>query len=100
VDHREKSREEWEREFREDQYNIIPADGSRIGHIMAKRSSSPAPIPDFSHLIRGLVSGLLIAVAIATLSSNTPHKIWLSLALLTAGICLGITAFRLKQKSN
>jgi len=100
MDRREKSREEWEREFREDQYNIVPADGSRVGHIMAKRSSTPAPIPDFAHLIRGLLSGALLATAVAVLSSDTPHRVTIGSATLIAGCCLGITAFRLKRKSD
>ena len=100
MDQREKSREEWEREFREDQYNITPADGSLIGHIMAKRSTSHGPIPDASHLIRGLFGGVVIAVAVGIFSSNTRYKIWIGLAALIAGCCLGITAFRLEQKSN
>ena len=100
MDQREKSREEWEREFREDQLNIIPADGSRAGHIMAKRSATPAPIPDLAHLVRGLISGALLAIAVAVLSSNTPHNVTLGAATLIAGCCLGITAFRWKRKSD
>jgi hypothetical protein len=98
MDRREKSREEWEKEFRDDQYNINPADGSRVGHIMAKRSSAPGPVPDFAHLLRGILGGVLIALAVQILSSNTPHKIWLGLTALTAGCCLGATASRWKRK--
>ena len=98
VDKREKSREEWERQFREDQYNIIPADGSQVGHIMAKRSSTPAPIPDFAHLIRSFLSVALLAIGTAILWSNNPHKVWLGLSALTAGFYLGITAFRRPRK--
>jgi uncharacterized membrane protein YccC len=97
---RERSREEWEREFREDQYNITPAGGSRVGHIMAKRSSTPAPVPDFAHLARGVLSGVLIALAVQILASNTSHKIWLGLTVLAAGCCLGATSFRWKRKSD
>lgn len=98
MDQREKSREKWEREFIQDQYNILPADGSRVGHIMAKRSSTPAPIPDFAHFVRGLVSGAIIAIAVTILSSNSPHKVSLGLTALTAGCCLGATAFRWSRK--
>jgi hypothetical protein len=100
MDHREKSREEWERELRDDQYNIVPADGSRVGHIMAKRSATPAPIPDSAHLFRGLVSGVLLAAAVAILSSDVPYKVWLGMAALIAGCALGIAAFRWKQKND
>ncbi len=86
MDRREKSREEWERELLEDQYNILPADGSRVGHIMAKRSTSPAPIPDSAHLIRGLIGGVLLALGVAILSANISHKLWLGLASLIAGL--------------
>jgi hypothetical protein len=99
MDQREKSREEWEREFREDQYNIIPADGSRVGHIMAKRSSTPAPIPDVAHLLRLLLSGiLLIAGFVVLFSSDTPHRAVLGVASLIASLSLGVTAFRWPRK--
>jgi len=100
MDQREKSREEWEREFREDQYTIVPADGSRVGHIMAKRSTSPGPIPDAVHLIRGLLGGMLLATAVAILSSGIPYKVGLGVAILLAGSCLLISAFRRKHKTD
>jgi len=99
LDRREKSREEWEREFTEDQYNILPADGSRVGHIMAKRSTSPAPIRDASHLIALLVSGLLLGFCVVIFQGDNPHKIALGLAALIAGCCLGLATFRWKRTS-
>ena len=100
MDKREKSRAQWESEFREDQYNIIPADGSRVGHIMAKRSATPAPIPDFAHLLRYLLSGVFLAGACFVFSSNIPHKIMIGAATLAASCGLGIAAFKLPSKQR
>jgi F0F1-type ATP synthase assembly protein I len=99
MDEREKSRQEWERELREDQYNILPADGSRVGHIMAKRSSSPAPIPDFVHLIGFLVSAVLVGIGLKIFYADIPQKVPLGLAFLIAGCVLGFTMLRWKRKS-
>jgi hypothetical protein len=96
MDKREKSREAWERELREDQYNIVPADGSRVGHIMAKRSTSPAPIRDFAHLLGFLVSVVLLGVGLQILYSGIPA---LGLATLIAGCGLGVATLRWKRKS-
>jgi hypothetical protein len=98
MDRREKSREKWEQEFRDDQYNILPADGSRVGHIMAKRSSTPAPIPDLAHLIQALLAGALVISASAILLSSAPHKVWLGLAVLITGFYFGYKAFLPKNK--
>ena len=99
MDERDKSREKWEREFIEDQYNILPADGSRVGHIMAKRSTSPAPIQDFAHLIGFLFSAMLLVVAVVIFSADIPYKAALGSATLVAACCLGVATFRWKRKS-
>jgi hypothetical protein len=99
MDQKEKSREKWEREFIEDQYNIIPADGSRVGHIMAKRSPTTAPIPDLAHLVRLLLGGILLVIGFLLLfSSDIPHKAALGVAVLAASCFLGVTAFRWPHK--
>jgi hypothetical protein len=90
MDERERSREQWERELREDQYNILPADGSRVGHIMAKRSASPAPIRDFTHLIGFLVSAVLLGIGREIFYADIPQKVPLGLAFLIAGCGLGV----------
>ncbi len=99
MDKKEKSRQEWEREFRDDQYNILPADGSRVGHIMAKRSTSPAPIKNFRQLIGFIVSAVLLGIALEIFNADISHKMALGSAVLLAGGCLGVAAFRWKQKS-
>jgi hypothetical protein len=99
ADRRERSREDWERELREDQCNILPADGSRVGHIMAKRSASPAPIKSFSQLIGFIVSAVLLGVALEIFNADISHKMALGSAALIAGCCLGAAAFRWKRKS-
>jgi hypothetical protein len=100
MDKREKSREEWERELIEDQYNILPADGSRVGHIMAKRSTSPAPIQDFAHLIGFLVSAILLGIGLEVFFADIAHKVALGSAALIAGCCLGVATFRWKRTSG
>ncbi len=99
MGHKEELREKWQREFIEDQYNIIPADGSRVGHIMAKRSPTTAPIPDLAHLVRLLLSGVLLVIGFVLLfSSDIPHKATLGVAALAASCFLGVTAFRWPRK--
>jgi len=99
MDRKEKSREKWEREFIEDQYNMIPADGSQVGHIMAKRSPTTAPIPDLAHLVRLLLSGILLVTGFVLLFfSGIPHKAALGVTALTASCFLGVTAFRWPRK--
>ncbi|MFZ3263094.1 MAG: hypothetical protein WA172_03775 [Terriglobales bacterium] len=94
----EESREEWEKEIIDVQHSVTFPEELRSAQIIAKKlSSTPAPIPDFAHFIRGILSSVLLAGAVAILSSNVPHKIWLSLGLLTAGIGVGATAFRWKR---
>jgi hypothetical protein len=100
MNKREKSRAQWESEFSEDQYNIIPADGSRVGHIMAKRSTTPAPIPDFAHLLRYLLSGVFLVGAFLVFSSELPHKITIGSATLAASLYFFLTAFRLTSKKR
>jgi hypothetical protein len=100
MDKREKSRAQWESDFREDQYNIIPADGSRVGHIIAKRSASPAPIPDFAHLVRYLLSGVFLVGACLVYSSELPHKVAIGSAILIASCGFGGSAFKLNSKKN
>jgi hypothetical protein len=100
MNEREKSREEWEREFTDVQRGVTPGEWLRADQIMARKlSASPAPIPDFAHLVRAVLSGVLLALAIAIFSSNIPHKMWFGLAALVAGCCLGTTAFQRKRKS-
>src|ERR1022692_973539 len=97
----EESRKEWEKEIIDVQHRVTFPEELRSVQIIAKKlSSTPAPIPDFAHVIRGLLSGVLLALALAILSSSVPHKMWLGFALATAGVCLGTTAFRWKRKSN
>jgi len=98
MDRREQSREEWERELIEGQYNVLPADGSRVGHILAKKSSSPGPIPDAAHLIRGISGGAVLVAALEIL--RFAHRAWLGIAALAAGICLLVSSVRWKSKRD
>ena len=98
MDRRKQSREEWEQELIEDQYNVTPADGSRVGHILAKKSSSPGPIPDAAHLIRGILGGAFLATAVGIFSSNISHRAWFGIVTLAAGICLLVSSVRWNSK--
>jgi hypothetical protein len=99
MDHRVKSREDWEKELVDVQHGVTFTDGLRRAQIISEKfSASPAPIPDSAHLFRGLVSGVLLAVAVVILSSDVPYKVWLGGAALMAGCCLGATAFRWERK--
>ena len=101
TEREEQSREQWEKEFADVQRNVTPADDLRAGQIIAKKlSASPAPIADLPHLIRYLLCGVLLVVGFLILSSATPHKLWLGLATLIAGLCLGATAFRWKGRAS
>ena len=95
TDRQGQSREEWEQEFIDVQHSLGPAEGLRASQIIAKKLSvSPAPIPDFAHLVRLLLSGMFLAGAFLIFSSDTSYKTALGLAALAAACYLGITAFR------
>lgn len=99
MHNREESREEWESEFREVQSNVTPGDELRSAQIIAKKLSiSPAPIPDFSHLVRLLLSGVLLVVGFIAFSANIPHNTALGVAVLAAACFLGVSAFRWPRK--
>jgi len=100
MDKRKKSREEWEREFREVQQGVTPGEWLRADQIVAQKlSDSPAPIRDASHLIALLVSAVLLVVGVVIFQGDNPHKLELGLTAPIAGCCLGIAAFRGKRKS-
>jgi len=99
VDDQEQSREEWEREFIDVQRHYTFADGLRSSQIVAKKlSATPAPIPDFAHLVRLLLSGILLVIGFVAFSADIPHNTALGVAILIAGCCLGATAFRWTSK--
>jgi hypothetical protein len=79
---------------------LLPLTGPRVGHIMAKRSNTPAPIPDFTHFVRYLLSGVLLAGSGLVFLSELPHKIVISSAILIASGCIGVSAFKLNSKKN
>ena len=98
MDQRDKSREEWEREFKEVQHSVTPGQWLRADQITAQKLSAlPAPIPDFPHLLRGLLGLALLAFAFLIPLFEVPHKVWLCAALLIAGCCIGLTAFRWRR---
>jgi hypothetical protein len=100
MDNRE-PREEWEKEFREVQRNVTPGDELRSAQIIARRfSASPAPIADFAHLLRLVLSGILPVVGFVVFSSDIPHEIALGVAVLAASCCLGVAAFRWPRKHD
>lgn len=95
MDDHEESREEWEKEFVDVQRHYTFADGLRSSQIIAKKlSATPAPIPDFAHLVRLLLSVVLLAGGFLIFSSHIPHNTVLGLAVLAAGCFLAISAFR------
>jgi hypothetical protein len=99
VDDQEQSREEWEKEFVDVQRHFTFADGLRSSQIVAKKlSATPAPIPDFAHLIRLLLGGILLAVGFIAFSADIPHNTALGVAILAVACCLSATAFRWTRK--
>ena len=99
LDDQEQSREEWEKEFVDVQRHHTFADGLRSSQIVAKKlSATPAPIPDFAHLIRLLLGGILLVIGFIAFSADMPHNTALGVAILAAACCLGATAFRWTSK--
>ena len=99
VDDQEQSREEWEKEFIDVQRHYTFADGLRSSQIVAKKlSATPAPIPDFAHLVRLLLSGMFLAGGFFVFSSDLPYKTPFGAVALTVGCCLGVSAFRWPHK--
>jgi hypothetical protein len=99
MDNREQSRQEWEQELRDVQRNVTPGDDLRSAQIIAKNlSASPAPILDFPHLVRLLLSGVLLVIGFVAFSSDIPHKVAFGVAALAASCCLGLAAFRWPRK--
>jgi len=61
MDDREESREEWEKELIDVQLGVTFADELRQAQIITKKlSASPAPIPDFTHLVMLLLGGTFL----------------------------------------
>ena len=99
MDDQKQSREEWEKEFIDVQRHYTFNDGMRSNQIIAKKlSATPAPVPDFAHLVRLLLSGILLVIGFVAFSANIPHNTALGVAILIAGCCLAITAFRWAAK--
>jgi hypothetical protein len=95
----EESREEWEKEIIDVQHSVTFPEELRSAQIIAKNlSASPAPIQDFSHLVRLFLSGILLVVGFVVFSSDIPHKIALGVAAMAASCFLGSTAFRWARK--
>jgi hypothetical protein len=95
----EESREEWEKDLIDVQHGVTPAEGLRAGQIITKKLCvSPAPIQDFPHLVRLLLSGILLVIGFVVFSSDIPQKAALGVAALAASCCLGVSAFRWSRK--
>ena len=95
----EESREDWEKEFIDVQRHYTFADGLRSSQIIAKKlSATPAPIPDFAHLVRLLLGGVFLACGFFLFSSDIQHKTLLGLAALASSCCFGVSAFRHPHK--
>ena len=95
MEDREESHEEWEQELIDAQRGITFDEGLRQAQIVAKRlSATPAPIPDFAHLVMLLLNGVFLVVAFFVFSSDIRYKVELGTAVLMAGCCLGVAAFR------
>jgi hypothetical protein len=92
---REESREEWEKEMIDVQHSVTFPEEMRSAQIIAKKlTTSPAPIPDFVHLVRLLFSGVLLVIGFVAFSADVPHNTTLGVATLAAACCLGASAFR------
>jgi len=92
---REESREEWEQEISDVQRSVTFPEGLRSAQIISKRASaSPAPIPDFNHFVRFLLSGVFLGIGFLIFSSEIPYKTAFGMAALAIACCLGIAAFR------
>jgi hypothetical protein len=90
----EESREGWEKEIIDVQRSVTFPEGLRRAQIIAKKlSTSPAPISDFSLLVRFLLSGILLVIGFAAFSADVPHNTTLGVAALAAACCLGASAF-------
>jgi len=101
MERQEQSRDEWEREFIDVQHSLGPAEGLRASQIIAKKlSTSPAPIADASHLIRLILSGVLLVIGFLVFSSSIPYKLWVGSVTLVGACYSGVTAFRRKSKGD
>ena len=97
----EQSREEWEQEIKDVQRSITFPERLRQAQIISKRASAtPAPIPDFAHLLRFVFSGVFLTIGFFVFSSDIPHRTLLGVVTLTAGCGLGVSAFRLSRKRS
>lgn len=95
----EESREEWEQELIDVQRGVTFDAGLRRAQIITKKfSATPAPIPDFAHLVMLILSGAFLVVAFELFSSSVHHKTLFSILALTASCCLGIAAFQRFRK--
>jgi hypothetical protein len=79
---REESREEWEKEIIDVQHSVTFPEALRSAQIIAKNSASPAPVQDFPHLVRLLLSGILLVIGFVAFSANVPHNTALGVAAL------------------
>jgi hypothetical protein len=96
---REQSRGEWEQEIEDVQRGVTFPEELRQAQIISKRASAtPAPIPDFAHLLRFLLSGVLLGIGFLVFSLDIPHNKLLGVAILIVGCCLGVAAFRFTRK--
>ena len=83
----EESREKWEQELADVQRTVTFDQGLRSVQIIAKKLSvTPAPIPDFAHLLRYLLSGVFLVAACLVFSSELPHKMMIGSAILAASL--------------
>jgi hypothetical protein len=91
----EESREEWEKELIDVQRCITFDQGLRQAQIISKKlGTTPAPIPDFAHLVMLLFSGAFLVVAFFVFSSDVPYKLAIGAAALTVSGFLGVAAFQ------
>jgi len=95
MEDREESRKEWERELIDVQRSVTFDQEVRCAQIVTKKlSATPAPIPDFAHLLMLIFSGAFLGATFLLFSTDIQHKTLLGLVALSVSICLGIAAFR------
>jgi hypothetical protein len=96
---REETREEWERDLIDVQHSVTPAEGIRSVQILTKKlTTSPAPIPDFAHLVMLVLGGTFLGVAFVVFSSDIQHRAAFGVPALATGCCLAAAAFWRRRK--
>ena len=88
---REKARQQWEQEIRARQQNVTPADYPEGLHY-AKIDGLPKVVSQ----VRFWLGVVLVAVGLSMFGFTPPARVAVATLAIAAGLCLFITAMRLK----